>query len=38
MKSILLVNERFGRYSGAEQHIYVTLPYIAKKNGSQLPL
>ncbi|WDE98545.1 glycosyltransferase [Lentisphaera profundi] len=31
MKSILLVNERFGRYSGAEQHIYVTLPYIAKK-------
>ena len=31
MKKILLVNERYGRFSGAEQNIYVTLPYISKK-------
>ncbi|MDD7987229.1 glycosyltransferase family 4 protein [Lentisphaera marina] len=31
MKKLLLINERFGRFSGAEQHIYVTLPYISKK-------
>lgn len=31
MKKMLVVNERFGKYSGAEQHLYVTLPYISKK-------
>ncbi|EDM28031.1 putative glycosyl transferase [Lentisphaera araneosa HTCC2155] len=30
MKKLFLVNERFGRYSGAEQHIYVTLPFISQ--------
>ena len=28
---MLLVNERFGKFSGAEQHLYVTLPYIKNK-------
>jgi glycosyltransferase involved in cell wall biosynthesis len=31
MKKLFLVNERFGRFSGAEQHIYVTLPFISQK-------
>ena len=30
MTKLFLVNERFGRYSGAEQHIYVTLPFISQ--------